>query len=119
MHFFGAQQTSRKTTILVQDDQNRRGDSDEFVLVENVVGMFNGDVASSLRWEQVIRHLPERASRGGRSPQVGLLPQPGLTKTLIFGCASLHDVRGELMFGIRVDHHRVAQMVSLLASMVS
>ena len=25
-------------------------------------------------------------------------------------------MRGELMFGIRVDHHRVAQMVSLLAS---
>ena len=27
-----------------------------------------------------------------------------------------HDLRGELMFGVRVDHHRVSQMVSLLVS---
>ena len=76
---------------------------------------FYGDVAASVRWEQVIRdHLS--------GPAVA-------EKALTLGCfrnmvdfdfwlREKHDVRGNLMFGVRVDHHRVSQMASLLASAV-
>ena len=76
---------------------------------------FYGDVAGSVRWEQVIRdHLS--------GPAVA-------EKALTLGCfrnmvdfdfwlREKHDVRGNLMFGVRVDHHRLSQMASLLASAV-
>ena len=78
-----------------------------------VVGMFNGEVASSLRWEQVIRQHLSGPVVAEEALKLGCFRSLG---DFDFWLRERHDVRGELMFGIRVDHHRVAQMVSLLAS---
>ena len=77
--------------------------------------LFKAEVASSLRWEQVInRHL-----NGPAVAEEAL--KLGCFRSLVdfdFWLKHKHDVRGELMFGVRVDHHRVSQVVSVLASAV-
>ena len=72
-----------------------------------VVGMFNGEVASSLRWEQVIRQHLSGPVVAEEALKLGCFRSLG---DFDFWLRERHDVRGELMFGIRVGHHRVAQM---------
>ena len=75
--------------------------------------MLLGILASSLRWEQVVRQHLSGPVVAEEALKLGCFRS---LSDFDFWLRERHDVRGELMFGVRVDHHRVAQMVSLLAS---
>ena len=79
------------------------------------LAIFYGEVAGSFRWEQVIREYLSGPAVAEKALKLGCF------RSIVdfdFWLREKHDVRGNLMFGVRVDHHRVSQMASILASAV-
>ena len=80
-----------------------------------VFAIFSAEITGSLRWEQIMRdHLsgPLVAKHALKFDCFRSL------QDFNFFLKENHDVRGVLMFGIRVDHHRISQLLSVLGSAI-
>ena len=70
-------------------------------------------VASSRRWEAVTREHFNGPLISLKATKVYGFPT---LKDFHYYLHNMHDLRGTIMFGLRVDHQRVSQLISLVAS---
>ena len=78
-----------------------------------MVNILWSQVASSRRWEAVTREHFNGPLISLKATKMYGFPT---LKDFHYYLHNMHDLRGTIMFGLRVDHHRVSQLISLVAS---
>ena len=78
-----------------------------------MINILWSQVASSRRWEAVIREHFNGPLISLKATKVYGFPT---LRDFHYYLHNMHDLRGTIMFGLRVDHQRVSQLISLVAS---
>eukprot|EP00944_MAST-04C_sp_MAST-4C-sp1_P007120 g7120.t1 len=77
--------------------------------------LFSAEIAGSVRWEQIIRDHFSGPLVAKHALKLDCFRS---LQDFKFFLKENHDLRGTIMFGIRVDHHRVSQLLSVLGSAI-